>query len=119
MSDWEALADISRLPAAPSAPEKTDMNRAVQEFEAYFLGEMLRVSSRTSSTNGLLDGGDAGRMYREMFLEEIGRLASKRGGLGLAESLGIPRAEVSENGDTAREPALRRNSPSGDREMMK
>jgi Rod binding domain-containing protein len=62
------------------------LDAAVGEFEAYLIGELLRMATR-SSGDALLDGGSAGRTYRELFYQEIGRIAAERGGLGLAGSL--------------------------------
>jgi Rod binding domain-containing protein len=60
---------------------------AVNEFEAYLIGEMLRRATKSESESTPLDGGPAGRMYRELFYEEIGRIAARNGGLGLGDSL--------------------------------
>jgi Rod binding domain-containing protein len=67
---------------------KPSLAEAVREFEGYFVGEMLRLASRGSAGKGALDGGSGGRLYREMFFEEIGRAVARSGGLGLARSLG-------------------------------
>jgi Rod binding domain-containing protein len=60
---------------------------AINEFEAYLIGEMLRRATKSESESTPLDGGHAGRMYRELFYEEIGRIAARNGGLGLGDSL--------------------------------
>ncbi len=87
MSEWEAIADLSRLVPPAGAKSEPTMQEAVGEFEAYFIGEMLRIGGKSSTEDSLLDGGEAGRMYKEMLFEELGRITAKRGALGLVQSL--------------------------------
>ena len=105
MSEWDAIVDIARFASKPAsgAKRETTMKEAVGEFEAYFIGEMLRIGGKTASETGLLDGGHAGRMYQEMFFEEVGRLTAKRGALGLVQSLAGEEVSAHE-GDEASEP---------------
>jgi len=77
---------------------KPSLAEAVREFEGYFVGEMLRSASRSLPGGGALDGGPGGRLYREMFFEQIGRLVARSGGFGLARSLGAPGGGTSGEG---------------------
>lgn len=63
-----------------------DEGEALRSFEAYFVGELLRIAA-PSNPSGLFDGGQAGRMYREHLYQEFARLISEHGGVGLADSL--------------------------------
>lgn len=65
---------------------KADEKTALRSFEAYFLGELLRIATPKDST-GLFDGGQAGRMYREHFFQELARIIADNGGVGIAEGL--------------------------------
>jgi Rod binding domain-containing protein len=65
---------------------KTDEASALRSFEAYFLGEMLRIAA-PEDPSGLFDGGETGRMYREHFYQELARVIADNGGVGLADSL--------------------------------
>lgn len=65
---------------------KADEKTALRSFEAYFLGELLRIATPKDST-GMLDGGQAGRMYREHFFQEIARVIADHGGIGIAKGL--------------------------------
>lgn len=83
-------ADV-RAPAraAPTGAgrEAPSLAEAAKRFEAYLVGEMLRMAHDSPLASGLLDGGSAGRMYRELQLQEIARLATEHGGFGIAEQL--------------------------------
>lgn len=63
-----------------------DEKTALRAFDAYFLGEMLRQSAPRSETS-LFDGGQAGRMYRDHFYQELARIIAEKGDYGLARSL--------------------------------
>jgi Rod binding domain-containing protein len=65
---------------------KADEATALRSFEAYFIGEMLRIAA-PSNPSGLFDGGQAGRMYREHFYQELARIIAENGGVGIATSL--------------------------------
>ena len=58
-----------------------------REFEALLLGELSRGLSRPLPGTRPLDGGSAGRLYRERFFQQVARLAAERGGFGLAAAL--------------------------------
>lgn len=83
-------ADMKHLPtvnglghvSARGADEKT----ALQSFDAYFVGEMLK-RSRTEDPTGLLDGGDAGRMYQDHLYQEFARIIAEQGDFGLSKTL--------------------------------
>lgn len=74
---------------------RTDEATALRNFEAYFLGEMLRIAAPQNPT-GLFDGGQAGRMYREHFYQELARIVADGGGVGVADSLA---GQLSKSGD--------------------
>lgn len=65
---------------------KADEATALRSFEAYFLGEMLRIAAPSNPT-GLFDGGETGRMYREHYYQELARIIAENGGVGVATSL--------------------------------
>ncbi len=78
---------IRELSAMASGERPLDTGRVAREFEALLLAEMMKTASKPLGVSGILDGGSAGKMYREMFLDEVARMTAARGGLGLADSL--------------------------------
>jgi Rod binding domain-containing protein len=96
--DGTAAGAIPAAPVAAAAPAGRapgpTLAEAIREFEGWFAGEMLRLASRASAGAGALGGGSGGRLYREMFFEQIGRLVARSGGLGLARSLGADAADA-------------------------
>ncbi len=73
-----AMVAARKLPSARSA---------LGEFESYLISQMLREGAKPVTEEHPLDGGRAGRMYRELFFEEIGKLAARQSGFGLTDSL--------------------------------
>lgn len=86
MNAIDSVAIPTELSLGKRAEGKTDEATALRNFEAYFLGEMMRIASPENPT-GLFDGGQAGRMYREHFHQELARTVAESGGVGLAASM--------------------------------
>lgn len=73
-------------PARKSDGRGADGVEALREFDAYFLAQILK-GAQASSEEHLLDGGSAGRMYRDHFYEEIARVLAEQGEFGLTNQL--------------------------------
>lgn len=66
-------------------PEKA-VATAARGLEAMFLRQLLG-EMRRGQKQGMLDGGYAGGVFRQMFDEQIADEMAKSGGIGLSESL--------------------------------
>lgn len=86
MNALDAVSIPTELSLGSRGAGEVDEATALRTFEAYFLGEMLRIAT-PKSESGLLDGGQAGRMYREHFHQELARIVAENGGIGIADSL--------------------------------
>jgi Rod binding domain-containing protein len=64
-----------------------DAHRVAREFEGLLLAELMKTASKPLGVSEILDGGSAGKIYREMFLDEVARMSAARGGLGLAKAI--------------------------------
>jgi flagellar protein FlgJ len=71
-------------PADLGGPE--DVREVAQEFEAVFLAQMLQSLTGDLSGEGLL-GGDQGDPFRHMLSEEIAKLISRAGGVGVGDAI--------------------------------
>lgn len=58
-----------------------------ENFEAVFLAQMLRPMFDTLKTDGIMGGGKAEGMYRDMMVDEVGKSIAKSGGIGIADSI--------------------------------
>jgi flagellar protein FlgJ len=68
-----------------NSPER--LREACTEFEAIFLGHMLRCMKATVPEGGLIDRSSAHRIFEEMLDEQIAREMAQTHSLGLAETL--------------------------------
>ncbi len=91
--------DLGALRALGAAAERREggaLKSVAREFEALLVGQMMKQASKPMLGEGLLSGGSAGRMWQEMFLDQV--VHQGAGSFGLADAiereLGAGRAEV-------------------------
>ena len=78
------LAAAATLPTGdPPRPEA--LRRAAQEFEAIFLAQVLGTMTQGLGEDLLGDG--QGDVFRDMLNEEVAKLISKSGGIGVADAV--------------------------------
>lgn len=69
--------------AAKASSEKIDQVAA--DFEAQFISQMLGNMFSTVDTNGYLGGGEAEEFYRDMLVDEYGKIIARTGGIGVSD----------------------------------
>ena len=67
--------------------QEADLASAARDFESLLLHQALKSGTRPLSKGGLLDGGSAGKLFRDLFLEEVAKIATRERGLGLAAEI--------------------------------
>jgi flagellar protein FlgJ len=74
-------------PAGTQSPQGklVDLKDAAHEFEAYFISHLLKVMRETVPKGALENKG--GAYFYSFYDQEIGRLASEAGGLGVAKMI--------------------------------
>ena len=66
----------------------TELARAAADFEALVLHQLLKQSSRPLLAGDTpLTGGSAGRMYRDLWFQELAKAGGARGALGFGRLL--------------------------------
>lgn len=78
---------LRALAGGAGAESGPSLREAARAFESLLVQQMLRQADRPLAGERWLDGGPAGRMYRELFFEEIAKLAARRGRFGVATLL--------------------------------
>jgi flagellar protein FlgJ len=84
----EAQLGLSPVPQVRSQGGKgqvADLNDAAHEFEAYFISNLLKVMRETVPKGALENKG--GAYFYSFYDQEIARLASEAGGIGLAKMI--------------------------------
>jgi peptidoglycan hydrolase FlgJ len=81
-----ALAAAAMPAPGGDAPRIDALRHAAQEFEAIFLAQVLGTMSQGLGGDDLLgDGQDD--VFRDMLNEEIAKLISRSGGIGVADAV--------------------------------
>ena len=73
--------DLSDLNSA----DKAKAEDAAQDFEAFFLSRMMESMFEGVSTDGMLGGGEAEKIYRSLLLDEYGKEMAKLGTVGVKD----------------------------------
>ena len=72
--------------AAGAAPRVDALRHAAQEFEAIFLAQVLGTMTQGTGGDDLLGDGQS-EVLRDMLNEEVARLISRSGGIGVADAV--------------------------------
>ncbi len=87
------LLDVNTALAAgrPPVPVRTNdpatARAAAEEFEAFFLSQVLDSMFKGIKSDGMFGGGHGEDIYRPLLLQEYGKLRAERGGIGLADAV--------------------------------
>ncbi len=83
------------------AARPRSMREAAEEFEAVFLSRMLAPVFEQLGDDPLMGGGQAGRIYQGLLVDELGRAMAKAGGIGLADAVyrELVKAQAAAHGD--------------------
>lgn len=80
-----ALGPTATLPGGGETPRADALRHAAQEFEAVFLAQVLGTMTQGVG-DGLLGDAHVG-VFHQMLNEEIAKLISRTGGIGVADAV--------------------------------
>lgn len=81
-----ARAGLNR-PAMRTVTEggaRQDAAKVAQDFEAFFLTQMLEQMTADIATDGMFGGGNGEKVYRSLLNQEYGKAIAAQGGVGIA-----------------------------------
>ena len=83
------LAGVQPSPVdnGPGKKELAKIRESAQEFEAIFLETMLKSMRDSVQKSGLIDGGNAEKMYESMLDSEYAKQMSAQSMTGIAENI--------------------------------
>ena len=78
-----------------STADQKKIKKAAQDFEGFFVGQMMNSMTEGLETDATFGGGHGEEMWRTMLNQEYGKEVAKSGGLGIASSVmtGMLRAQ--------------------------
>ena len=68
-----------------NARDEKAIKQTAQDFEAFFISQMMEQMFQGISTEGMFGGGHAEKIYRSMMINEYGKNIAKSGGIGIAD----------------------------------
>ncbi len=77
----------SLVEAPAQAPDQARLRRTAEDFEAVFLAQMLSTMTENMTAGGNADGGPGAGPYGDMLNQEMAKLISRSGGIGVADSV--------------------------------
>jgi Rod binding domain-containing protein len=83
----DALAHGRAAPKLPRAAEMAKMRKVAEDFEAFFLGQMLQPMFAGIEAEKPFGGGTAEKMWRSLQVDEFGKAFARSGGIGIANAI--------------------------------
>lgn len=80
-----AMAASRQAPKIRPGMDLTHARETAQDFEAFFLGQMLQPMFAEMDTDGPFGGGQAEKMWRSLQVDEFGKAFARAGGVGIAD----------------------------------
>jgi len=82
----EAIQQGKQPPSLKAANLREARGKA-QDFEAFFISQMLQPMFQGLSTDGPFGGGNAEAMWRGLQIDQYGKTIAKAGGIGIADAV--------------------------------
>lgn len=73
------------IKSAAATGDREAVRRTAEKFEAQFISQMLGHMFKGIGTDGMFGGGQAESMWRDFYIEEVGEVIARRGGIGVSE----------------------------------
>lgn len=82
-----ALLNAKTLPRVGPTDDIRQARRVAEEYEAVFLGQVLKPMFATVRTDGPFGGGFSEDMWRSLQVDEYGKAIARSGGIGIADAV--------------------------------
>ncbi len=110
MTDPVNQDSIRTLEALGGRQDADSKRQVAREFEALLVGEMTKIASKPLFGESVLGGGSAGRMWQELYMEQVVRAGAGRFGIVDSVLASMP------GGDDVQEPSADEERKTGSRE---
>lgn len=94
LQNYQGMADAhvrsqaaAALGEAAKSGDAKRVEQAAQDFEAVFIGEMLKPMFEMIEVNDTFGGGKGEEVFRDFMVQEYGKMIAKQGGIGLADQV--------------------------------
>jgi len=86
-SEITRIRQMRQLNAAPEATREEKMRKTADEFESFFMFQVLELMQPEISEDNEFTGGYAEEMFRHNLNEEISKAITERGGIGVSDMI--------------------------------
>jgi flagellar protein FlgJ len=83
--DNQDILKIEKMQKTNSKEE--EFKKIAKEYESIMISKSLKQMHENIKPDPLLGGGNAEQIYRDMLLDEYGKVIAEKGGIGLQESI--------------------------------
>lgn len=84
ISSLSSLEVSQTRPGVSAKPDDKELEKACRDFESIFVNYLMQKMRETIPEDGLLDGGQAEKIYTGMLDTEVSKTISQQRGVGLA-----------------------------------
>ena len=81
------LAQSQGGPLVKPTADATEARRVAEDFEAFFLAQMMQHMFSSIRSDGPFGGGYAETIYRSLAVDEYGKLIARTRGVGIADAV--------------------------------
>ncbi|HLB80443.1 MAG TPA: rod-binding protein [Dongiaceae bacterium] len=82
-----ALAPADGGPRLPRTSDPVEARRAAQDFEAFFVAQVMEQMFAGIEPDALFGGGAGEPAFRSLLFQEYGKAVARAGGFGLADAV--------------------------------
>ncbi len=82
-----ALLGAPVPPKLPKAPTIAEARKVAQDFEGFFLAQLLQPMFQNIGAEEPFGGGAGEKMWRSLQLDEYGKAMAQAGGIGIADAV--------------------------------
>ena len=80
-------ATRGKPPTLPPGADISKIREKAEEFEGFFLAQMMQPMFDALETDGPFGGGFGEKVWRSLQVEEFGKAVAANGGVGIADTL--------------------------------
>jgi len=82
-----SLAAGRKPPQIPHNADLAKIRETAQDFEAFYLGQMLQPMFANLGAEEPFGGGSAENTWRTLLVDEYGKAIARKGGVGIADAV--------------------------------
>lgn len=83
----DAVTRGKSAPAIPRAANPAQMRKVAEDFEAFFLSQMLQPLFANLEAEQPFGGGTAEKLWKSLQVDEYGKAFARSGGIGIADAV--------------------------------